>query len=60
MIPAGQLTALTDPTMERHTLRLSVLPGSIVIECHPDVIRTALEVLRPELRDELVDELAKE
>ena len=50
---------LPDPTMERHTLRLSVLPGSTVIECNPDLYRTALEVLRPAIRDELVEQLGR-
>lgn len=53
----SQLVLLPDATIERHALRLSVLPGSTVVECHPEVSRTALEVLRPELRDELVRRL---
>jgi hypothetical protein len=51
------ITLLPDPTMERHMLRLSVLPGSTVVECNPAVSRAALEILRPAIRDELADRL---
>ena len=54
MLP-DPVTFLPDNTMERHTIRLSVLPGSTVAECNIDVSRAALEALRPEIRDALVE-----
>ena len=59
-MPDNKLSVLPDTTMERHTLRVSVLPGTTVIECHPDVHLTTLDALDPELAVRVLAELDRD